>query len=265
MMKKFTFVEGKSPLLISIPHSGCIVPEGIAKRMTREASAVRDTDWYVPRLYEFVHELDASVLESHISRFVVDLNRDPEDRVLYQNYASTGVCPTHHFDGAPIYRDGFIIEDEEKSSRISQYWQPYHEQLSQKLNEIRDKHGFALLWDAHSIRSEVPNLFPGLLPELNIGTNDSSSCDVRVQGLVYEIAQYHEYSVVVNGRFKGGFITRHYGKPAKGIHALQMEISQRTYMVETPPEYDDILATQLQIALFEMMTNCISKLKEIHT
>ncbi|MDE0645463.1 MAG: N-formylglutamate deformylase [Gammaproteobacteria bacterium] len=264
-MNKFTFEEGSSPLLISIPHSGCVVPEGIAKQMTQEGSVLRDTDWYIPRLYDFVRELDASVVETHVSRYVVDLNRDPQDRVLYQNYTSTGVCPTHHFDGTPIYRDGFIIDKEEKSARISQYWQPYHEKLSQMLNNIRSKHGFAFLWDAHSIRSKVPKLFQGVLPELNIGTNDSSSCDVRIQGLAYEIARRFEYSVVVNGRFKGGFITRQYGKPSEGIHALQMEISQRTYMNETPPEYDDALAPRLQEALHEMLISCTAKLKEIYT
>ena len=227
MIEVATTVDGELPLLISVPHDGCHIPDGIRSRMTPAGLAVPDTDWHVAELYEFARDLGASMQVANYSRYVVDLNRSASDDVLYPGQLVTGLCPVSTFSGEDIYSEGGVTE-QEKAERISTYWRPYHEELSSRLVAMRETHGYALLWDAHSIPSLVPRLFDGELPALNIGTNSGKSCAPSIESAVFEVASAGPYSAVLNDRFKGGYITRHYGNPDNHVHAVQLEIAQRT-------------------------------------
>jgi len=244
--------EGRSPLLISVPHDGCHIPPDIMKRMTPAGINIPDTDWHVAELYGFARDLGAHLLVANYSRYVIDLNRSAADEVLYPGQVATGLCPTQTFAGENIYSDAGVI-DAEKAERIEHYWRPYHDRLAAILSAIRDQYGYALLWDAHSIPSRVPRLFEGTLPELNIGTNAGESCAARIETAVAAVAGDSEYSAVVNDRFKGGYITRHYGRPATGMHALQLEIAQRAYMDEKSGIFDATKAGELRSTLDKML------------
>ncbi len=233
-----SFNAGDSPLIISIPHDGRELMPGQAQRMTEAGRSIPDTDWHLRRLYEFAEALDASLITARFSRYVVDLNRSPEDDALYAGRISTGLCPTKTFAGERIYEPGVGITDGEKAKRVSEYWQPYHETLRIVLEATREKHGYALLWDAHSIAGEVPMLFEGVLPDLNIGTDNGKSCGSDLAAAVSQVAEGSAYTAVTNGRFRGGYITRRYGRPEAGVHAIQLELAQRTYMDETNAEYE---------------------------
>jgi N-formylglutamate amidohydrolase len=238
MTDVFDFHEGSSPLLVSIPHDGRLLAPGQAERMTDAGRALPDTDWHVRELYSFVTELDASVIAANYSRYVVDLNRPSSDAVLYENQVATGLCPHKTFAGEDIYLDGETVNAEEREARIPAYWQPYHDKISETLEKTRERIGYALLWDAHSIAREVPLLFDGMLPDLNIGTNGSLSCAADITATVSAAATASPYSSVVNGRFRGGFITRNYGTPHDGVHAMQLELTQHNYMDEKNLSYD---------------------------
>jgi len=252
MTDVFSFREGDAPLLISVPHDGRYLPDTIRERMTPEGVALPDTDWHVARLYDFVRELGASMLVANYSRYVVDLNRPATDDPLYKGQVATGLCPTQTFSGEDIYVRGDIDVDE-MASRIETYWRPYHEKIEQEITRMLARHGFALLWDAHSIAGVVPRLFDGELPALNIGTNSGVSCAPHIERAVVEAGGASPYKTVVNGRFRGGYITRHYGGPSNNVHALQLEISQRTYMDENTGVFDDALAGQLRETLQRMI------------
>jgi N-formylglutamate deformylase len=253
MTDVFSFREGDAPLLISVPHDGRDLPDTVCERMTPEGLALPDTDWHVAKLYDFVRELGASMLVANCSRYVVDLNRSASDDVLYQGQVATGLCPTQTFAGENIYAEGEVDADE-MAQRVETYWRPYHEKIEQEMARMLAQHGVALLWDAHSISGVVPRLFDGELPALNIGTNSGASCAPHIEQAVAEAAAASPYETVVNGRFKGGYITRHYGDPGNGIHALQLEISQRTYMDENTGVFDDALAGQLRETLQQLIT-----------
>lgn len=253
MSEVFSFHEGTSALLISIPHDGRKIPKDIAATMTGEGLAIPDTDWHVKRLYGFAESFGASVIAANYSRYVVDLNRSPEDEVLYAAQVSTGLCPLKTFAGDDIYKDGAGVDDEERLRRVAQYWRPYHAQIAEKIAGIRDEFGFAFLWDAHSIRSSVPRLFSGELPDLNFGTNDGRSCPAAVQRYIEEVVAGLPYSAVVNGRFKGGYITRHYGAPEKRVYAMQLELAQRCYMDESTLRYDADRALVLEKSIKALM------------
>ena len=226
------YLAGTTPLLISIPHSGTQMPESIAERLTPDAAKLPDTDWHLDRLYERFSSAGASVIAANYSRYVVDLNRPPDDQRLYKT-ATTGLFPRVQFDGNPIYRTGLEPEPAELQERLDTYYWPYHRRLASVLEEIRGEHGYAVLFDAHSILSRVPRLFDGQLPDLNLGTNDGHSCNDSIADRLLALLQRTpQYSHVVNGRFKGGYITRHYGQPEHQIHAVQLEIAQSTYMRE---------------------------------
>ena len=252
MTELFHFSEGSLPLLVSIPHDGRELAPGMEARMTEAGLALPDTDWHVRKLYEFAHEMGASVVAARYSRYVVDLNRPRTDDPLYRGHTSTRICPIQTADGEPIYQPGKSCYSGEQSERINQYWNPYHSKLKQELERIRKQFGFALLWDAHSIRSQVPRLFEGLLPELNIGTNDGLSCDSQLEAAVFQMASDSDYSTVMNQRFKGGYITRAYGSPKDNVHALQLEIAQRTYMEEKTTVYCNNLARKLTLQLRQL-------------
>lgn len=245
--------EGSSALLVSVPHDGCHVPADISARMTSAGLAVPDTDWHVADLYDFARDTGASMLVANYSRYVVDLNRAADDADLYPGMVATGLCPEKTFAGERIYAEGGV-SDVEKADRVERYWKPYHDRLASMLEDLRSRHGYALLWDAHSIPSVVPRLFDGELPELNIGSNDGASCDENIEANVADVAAASPYDAVVNGRFKGGYITRHYGDPANDVHALQLEIAQRAYMDERTTVFDKEKATRLRETIRRMLS-----------
>jgi N-formylglutamate deformylase len=235
-METYRFRSGSTRLLVSIPHAGTHLPPDIADCMTEAAQAVPDTDWHVDQLYDFLDDIGASVLVATHSRYVVDLNRPPDGSSLYPGQTETGICPVETFDGEAIYRPDRQPDPAAIRERIRRYWQPYHDRLRKELDRVRAQHGSAVLWDAHSIRSRVPRLFEGELPVLNLGTNDGRSCDAALAARLFDHARaVPACTAVLNGRFKGGYITRAYGDPANGIHAVQLELAQRSYMSEAPP------------------------------
>jgi N-formylglutamate deformylase len=246
--------RGTAPLLLSLPHDGSHIPEALAARMQPESRRAPDTDWHVSRLYAFAHELGASVLVPTHSRYVVDLNRPPDDVSLYPGQNTTGLCPIVRFSGDPVYLPGQEPSPDEVHARVATYWQPYHQALQEELARLRAMHGRVLLWEGHSIRSIVPFLFEGRLPDLNVGTASGASCAPGVQARIEaELAAQEGYSWVVNGRFKGGYITRHYGRPEAGVDAVQLELAQLNYMDESSFEYDQARAARLQPLLRQLL------------
>ena len=232
----FVFHQGTQPLLISMPHAGTYVPPTLAARFTEEARQVPDTDWHMERLYAFAKDMGASILAATHSRYVVDLNRPPDGASLYPGQNVTGLCPVDTFDDTPIYTRGDVPDDSEIAARRDAVWAPYHAQLRAELDRIRAQHGVAVLWDAHSIRSVLPRFFEGKLPDLNLGTADGASCSPALAQELLAIARSAPgYTSVLNGRFKGGHITRHYGQPERNIHAVQLEMTQCSYMQEALP------------------------------
>jgi N-formylglutamate amidohydrolase len=217
--------------------------------MTEQGLEIPDTDWHIAELYDFAGELGASLLVAQYSRYVVDLNRPPDDGSLYEGQVATGLCPQYTFAGAPLYRNDAPLAAAEIADRAERYWHPYHERMALALDELRARHGCALLWDAHSIPSRVPRLFAGELPVLNIGNFDGRSCDAAVANELYRLATASPYSAVLNGRFKGGYITRHYGDPANGVQAVQLELAQRAYMDEATLEFGAVPADRLRDTL----------------
>ncbi len=237
-MEIFTLESGRAPLLVSLPHDGSHIPDALAARMTPAARAAPDTDWFVSRLYAFARELGASILRPNQSRYVVDLNRPPDDVSLYPGQNTTGLCPSVRFTGEPVYLPGQEPDAAEVAARVERYWRPYHDALADELARLRARFGRALLWDGHSIRGELPFLFEGRLPDLNLGTASGTSCTPALQArLASVLASQTRYSHVINGRFKGGYITRHYGDPARGVEAIQLELAQSTYMDEGATSY----------------------------
>lgn len=206
--------------------------------MTDVGRAIPDTDWFVRELYDFADEIGASVIAANYSRYVVDLNRPADDAALYEGQVSTGLCPLKTFAGEEIYRNGETVSTVEQQDRVVQFWRPYHDKISSTLEELKNALGVALLWDAHSIASEVPQLFPGVLTDLNLGTNGGASCGKSLESAVMNVADTSDYSAVLNGRFRGGYITRNYGDPDNDVHAIQLELSQRCYMDEKKLSYD---------------------------
>lgn len=232
-MNVYDFHQGTLPLLISIPHAGTFVPEAIAQRFTLAGGHLADTDWHVDKLYDVAREMGASILKANYSRYVVDLNRSPDSASLYAGSPTSPVCPTLTFDDEPIYLAGREISATEIDARIDQYWQPYHQRLAAELQNMRERHGYALLWDAHSIASEVPSLFEGVLPEFNFGTRDDASCPRAIADQLLDLVTTDgKFGAVLNGRFKGGYITLHYGRQDQDIYAVQLELSRRVYMDE---------------------------------
>lgn len=255
----FRFEPGRSALLISVPHAGTCVPPELHARLTPAAKSLPDTDWHVPRLYEACRALGPTFLVAEYSRYVVDLNRPPDGAPLYPGQAETGVCPTRTFADQPLYLDGLAPDADEVQQRISDYWRPYHLKLADTIDAIRTEHGHCILWDAHSILSRVPLFFEGRLPDLNVGTADGRSCArVRARCIMQTLEAQHRFSAVYNGRFKGGYITRHYGDPSRGVDAIQLEVAQSAYMDEARLQhFDPALATDLSTLLHDLLTAVI--------
>ena len=234
MSEFFNFCQGESAILVSFPHDGTEFPPHIKRRFNRHGINNTDCDWHISELYQNVLSSDISQIKARFSRYVVDLNRPPDGGLLYPGRMETGICPLTTFDGVPIYLPGEQLGEYEIRTRIETYWQPYHDRLQSELKRIKDRHGYAILWEAHSIRGEAPELFDGELPDLNFGTAGGRSCgETIVAPIVKYAGNVSDYSVAFNGRFKGGYITRHYGDPKEGIHAIQLEINQDNYLVNS--------------------------------
>jgi len=242
-------MPGQARLVVSVPHAGTYIPDSINQHLTPIGQKATDTDWHVDKLYDFVTQLGVTLLVATHSRTVVDLNRDPAGTKLYPGQAETTVCPTETFDGDPLYAGAPPTADD-IAQRVKTYWQPYHDTLRQELDRIKQLHGSAILLDAHSIRQSVPRLFAGKLPDLNYGTNSGAAADPALVARAMQATEHHGFSQVLDGRFRGGHITRHYGNPGQGIHAIQLEMAQTTYLDEADPEiYQPACAAQLIAAL----------------
>jgi N-formylglutamate deformylase len=237
-MNTFTLHTGTLPLLVSVPHAGTQIPDDLRQVFTDKALQVEDTDWHLEKLYAFATDMGASMIAPIYSRYLIDLNRPPDNQPMYPGSNNTELCPTRAFTGESIYRAA-PPDLAEIERRKTLYWQPYHTALAAELARLKAQHGYALLWDGHSIKSELPWLFDGCLPDLNIGTVNGNSCAAGLQAKLEAVlkAEPHasRFSHVFNGRFKGGYITRTYGDPAANIHAVQLEQCWSTYMEESAP------------------------------
>ena len=252
------------PLLVSIPHTGTDVPEPIFERLTAQAKKLPDTDWDLDRLYDLPVLRDCSLIQAKLSRYVIDLNRPASNASLYPGQNTTEICPVTTFSGEPIYQPGNEPDESEIASRISTYWQPYHSAIADELDRLKAFHGQVVLFDAHSIASEVPRLFPGRLSDFNFGTNQGRSCSASFQSMVNQFSadQLPEYSSIVNGRFIGGYITRNYGRPVENVDALQLELSQATYMNETSGELNNEAAAIVQKSLSLLLERILNWIQQ---
>jgi len=260
-----TIRRGEAPLVVSIPHAGTEIPTHLDGRLVSTWLARKDADWWVDRLYLIADRLDATVVATAISRTVIDVNRDPSGASLYPGLATTGLCPAETFDGEPLWRSGHGPDAAEIEDRRRLYFEPYHEALAGEIARLR-KRGPVVLYDAHSIRSNVPRLFEGELPQFNIGTNRGGSCAKALTAAVEAVCDASNRTWVTDGRFKGGWITRHYGSPRRGVHAIQMELACRGYMAEPatlapqtwPTPYDHAFAAPMAGVLLDVLRACLS-------
>jgi len=250
----YRLYRGTAPLLVSLPHDGTALPETIVKRLMPEARAVPDTDWHIARLYAFALDMGASMIVPKYSRYLIDLNRGEDDVSLYPGHNTTGLCPVLRFSGDPVYLRGQEPAADEVRERVELYWRPYHAALREELTRLRVIHGRVVLWEGHSIKGDLPFLFQGRLPDLNLGTANGASCSPGLQAQLERLlADQRDYDFVVNGRFKGGHITRHYGNPHDGVDAVQLEISQRVYMDENSFAWDAAAAARVQPLLRDLL------------
>ncbi len=273
-MTPYTLHRGTSPLLVSMPHIGIEIPSELKDDFVPRALAVEDADWHLDQLYNFLPSLGASVLKPRYARYVIDLNRPPDDAPMYPGASNTELCPTRFFTGEALYKPRRAPRCPQRVARRRTYWQPYHSALAQELARIKVLHGYALLWDAHSIRSHIPWLFDGKLPDLNIGTASGASADASIADAVTGalVAAMTDGGVavpgvthVLNGRFKGGYITRHYGAPKDQVHAVQLEKCQSLYMQEEVPfAYDAHKAAQIQPLLQRMVGDALAACRALY-
>lgn len=232
----YRLIERDGPLILSAPHPGRWIPPQLAERLTPEALEQRDADHRINELYDVADALGASQLTATWSRYVVDLNRPTDDTPLYPGQMGSGLIPTERFDGAPLYQQGKAPDPGETPDQIARYWRPYHDTLERLVSTALDRHGYCLLWDCHSIDPVSPRLFEGRLPDFNLGSFDGRACPERLAKAVFSAAKAAtNYSSVLDGRFKGGFITRHYGRPARKVFALQLELSYSAYLLDDHP------------------------------
>lgn len=257
-MKRFNLIRRDGPVLVSVPHMGFYVPDSIKYRMTEGAKRLPDTDWHVDRLYGFAPDMDVTMLMATHSRYVIDLNRPEDDGHLYPGQVKTGLVPLETFEGNPIYAEGDEPDEIEKINRIASYWQPYHEALAEQIARIRQRHGYCILYDAHSIMTEVPRLFEGKLWDLNLGTAHNKTCDPAMAEAAMKAASSGPFTSILNGRFVGGHITRFYGKPEENVHSIQMELTWGNYMDEFfPYTYRPEKAEKLQVVLKAVLQSLI--------
>jgi formiminoglutamase len=264
--------RGSEPLVVSFPHTGTDIPPEIEARLVSPWLARKDADWWIDRLYAFAADLGATLVRTAISRTVIDVNRDPSGASLYPGQATTDLCPITTFDGQPLYRDGQAPTDIEIAERRTRWFDPYHQAIQEELDRLKAEHGAVVLYDAHSIRSRIPRLFDGELPHFNIGTNSGAACDPSVTAAVQNACVGEGFTQVTNGRFKGGYTTRHFGQPALGVHAIQMELACRGYMDEPegevgpdrwPTPYDPDRAAPLRDRLTPALRGCIAAARQL--
>jgi N-formylglutamate deformylase len=256
--------HGDAPLIVSFPHTGTELPPGIETQLVSPWLARKDADYWVDVLYDFAHGMGATTIRTALSRTTIDVNRDPSGASLYPGQTTTGLCPVETFDGEPLYPRGREPTAAEIARRRAAYFDPYHDALRHEIQRLRTRHGHVVLYDAHSIRSRVPRLFDGELAQFNIGTNGGASCDARLTQAVEKICAASAFSHVTDGRFRGGWITRHYGKPEDGVHAIQMELAMRGYLSEPaapdeqswPAPLEDARAATLRVALRDILAAC---------
>ena len=250
----YRYRRGSSPLVVSMPHVGTFVPWSIGRTLNDCAVRRPDTDWHLPKLYDFLEALDATVVTATYSRYVVDANRPPDGANLYPGHDTPRLCPVDTFASEPLYRTG-DPDAAQVARRIDRVWRPYHARLEREIARVRAAHGKVVLWDAHSIASQVPRLFAGRLPDFNLGTADNTSCDPRLaEALLAALRRHAGHSSVLNGRFKGGYITRRYGNPGAGVHAVQLEMAEAVYMDEhSPYAFRESLARRVRPILREQL------------
>lgn len=257
--------SGEAPLIVSFPHTGTALPDDLAPQLASSWLARKDADWWIEKLYDFAASLGATTIRTAISRTCIDVNRDPSGASLYPGQASTGLCPTTSFDGEPLYLSA-EPDAEEITRRRHVYFDAYHAALAAEMSRLRARHPTIVLYDAHSIRSVIPRLFDGELPNFNIGSNSGASCDPSLTAAIEAACSGRGLSVVANGRFKGGWITRRYGQPQNGVHAVQMELACRGYMDEPsgaptpenwPPPYDADRAAPMRTILVDVLNRCL--------
>jgi len=258
-----TVTRGSSPFILSMPHPGTGVPPEVAAQLNARGKLVEDTDWHMRQLYGFAAPFEPTVVEAQLSRFVIDLNRDPAGVSLYPGQATTELVPTTTFDGAPIWQTTPGAAEIER--RKAAYFQPYHTALAAEIERVKAEHGYCVLWDCHSIKSVIPRLFDGTLPMLNLGTNSGQSCAASVEAAAVAAMAGQPLTQIANGRFKGGWITRHYGRPAERVHALQMEIALSAYLSEenAPWAFDAPKAATLQTALSAIIAAALDAAKTL--
>ena len=247
--------QGNSPLGLGLPHSGTEVPGHVAECLNANGLALTDTDWHIDRLYAGLVD-DVTTVRTRLHRYAIDVNRDPSGASLYPGQATTDLCPITDFDGAPIYHEGRSPDLEETKQRLTDWHRPYHAALAGEIQRLRDTHGFAILYDCHSIRSKIPRLFDGALPDFSIGTDGGATCAPDIEARVVALCEGASgYTSVLNGRFRGGWTTRHYGKPQEGVHAIQMELAQATYLCEEAPpwQYDETRADRVRGPLKDIL------------
>lgn len=259
-VRTHTLIRGDSPLVISLPHVGTLLPEDLAPQLSAAARTLPDTDWHVDQLYDFAFESGYTVLRALHSRYLIDLNRPPDDAPLYPGSNTSSLCPTLDFAGEPIWAAGDMpVPAAEIAQRLRQYWEPYHAALAAQLAAARERHGHALLIDGHSIRSRLPRLFAGRLPDINLGTADGAACSAALRARAQQLLfAQGRFTHVLDGRFRGGYITRHYGRPAEGVHAIQIELAQCAYMDEGSPAYTRERAAPLR-ALLEALLEALAE------
>ncbi len=258
--------HGDAPLVVSLPHTGIEIPADIEPRLVSTWLARRDADFWVDVLYDFAHEMGATTIRTALSRTVIDVNRDPSGASLYPGQATTSLCPTETFAGEPLYRSGAAPDAAEIARRTEDFFAPYHARIALETARLREHHRRVVLYDAHSILSRVARLFDDELPQFNLGTNNGASCDPALTNEIEKICDASGMSRVTNGRFRGGWITRHYGKPDNGVHAIQMELAMRGYLQEPegelsednwPAPLDDVRAARLRVALRDVLDACL--------
>lgn len=252
-MTPVTVTTGTSPVILGQPHGGTFVPEDIKARLNDNGRLLADTDWHIAALYEGL--CAASVVRATFHRYVIDANRDPAGQSLYPGQNTTGLCPVTDFDGAPIWRPGAEPAADDISQRTAQFHAPYHAALAEEVARVKARFGFAIVYDCHSIRSRIPFLFSGVLPDLNIGTDNGSTCAPAIEAETQRICAASAFSSVLNGRFRGGWTTRHYGRPGAGVHAIQMETAQSAYLSSEAPPYafDAAKAARLRPVLQDIL------------
>jgi N-formylglutamate deformylase len=264
--------QGAAPLLLCMPHTGTEIPPAIGACLASHWLARKDSDWWIDRLYAFAPALGASVVRTGLSRTVIDPNRDPSGASLYPGQATTELCPTTTFDGEPLYRAGAAPSAAEIAARRRAFFEPYHRAVAAQIARLRERHPAIVLYDCHSIRSRIPRLFAGTLPNFNIGTFAGASCAPALTARIERLCDAGEFSRVTNGRFKGGYTTRHYGRPQDGVHALQMELACRGYLREPdgevdagnwPCEFDEAFAAPMRAVLEQVLTACIAFAQEL--